>query len=840
LTDGIGDVTLSAGVSLFLDAGNVTGAVFLFQIDGSLIVETGADMVLVNSADTNSIFWQISGAVTFQSSSTSLGTFLVNGGISMSSAAWVKGRVFSLTAGISLTDSAISFVRSTAPPTSFPSSMPSVNYLDYESTGIYQEYIDVQSNSLAPTNYTFDYSVFSYKSQVVDSTCTSWSNFATDDITLPFDDLYYSRLVAYMQYDDFTSGNSVNVTANCSDAEKLSVFVGYLQLAMSGRRNGASEIIGETKCGGVDDNDRWKVFTCNGNVIMCVNCNFNANTMCSTGCPCKVAFVVSPCMDSNDATGLDCAYSNSATSAVLQLSYDEKILYPEYLYPVSVVVGNYDIAVTLTNVTLAGTIYCAALEENYDLTSSQTVKSRGYSTAVYTAGVESLVITISGLAPVTKYDVYCYSEDFSTHSMPIDVVLASKVTATTECCRSLLFDSSYTTILEYDESISSSESVFSFYLDSTPEISTTVSVAVVPITCTSGFLQTSVPAALPDSFVFTSTSSSLYASYIVRGSPGCYTVNLTSSDAAGSGSIVTGELYGHIEVPLLTIRSLTSPPDPPELTLAQFSNDGRYIYITMDSATDMGASAGIPNYSRTFDCSYLLQVNGNSITDGSVCQWPNSSMVQMSESTAEMYDSISLVLNTLEPACPSTTTDCSAYPLNANTSNPVTLAAPASPIKPTASVSTASSIGGCDDIVLDPTLSVGSGGRAWSSVVWTVAGGGLVDDIMTLLNGDGTTGSLQTIPRDMLDSGSVSFSLQLTNFLGGTSLTQATVTRTSNDATPTISIVGGSLVSIYRKDAIGIVASAVVPTCAGDVGKKLLYSWKVYSYSFINPCIYFP
>ena len=113
--------------------------------------------------------------------------------------------------------------------------------------------------------------------------------------------------------------------------------------------------------------------------------------------------------------------------------------------------------------------------------------------------------------------------------------------------------------------------------------------------------------------------------------------------------------------------------------------------------------------------------------------------------------------------------------------------------------------------------------------MWTVAGGGLVDDIMTLLNGDGTTGSLQTIPRDMLDSGSVSFSLQLTNFLGGTSLTQATVTRTSNDATPTISIVGGSLVSIYRKDAIGIVASAVVPTCAGDVGKKLLYSWKVYS-----------
>jgi hypothetical protein len=114
------------------------------------------------------------------------------------------------------------------------------------------------------------------------------------------------------------------------------------------------------------------------------------------------------------------------------------------------------------------------------------------------------------------------------------------------------------------------------------------------------------------------------------------------------------------------------------------------------------------------------------------CYWNNSIEVIINLTTIEasvlqqinIGDTITLLNNTIKANCKTTSTstsdDCVSYPYNTKTSSTIVLN-PKNPIKPIVEISTATTIGACDFIVLDPTASSGYAGRKWDKISWYVA-----------------------------------------------------------------------------------------------------------------------
>lgn len=78
--------------TLFLDAQGNANALFIFKIDGALSTSKFSNVILINSASFENVYWQINGAVEIGDSSVFRGTVLANGAINLLLNSSLEGR----------------------------------------------------------------------------------------------------------------------------------------------------------------------------------------------------------------------------------------------------------------------------------------------------------------------------------------------------------------------------------------------------------------------------------------------------------------------------------------------------------------------------------------------------------------------------------------------------------------------------------------------------------------------------------------------------------------------------------------------------------------------------
>ncbi|MDP1844084.1 MAG: ice-binding family protein, partial [Sediminibacterium sp.] len=104
-----GDITLNG-------QGN-PDALFIIQIDGALIVSGASNVILINSASPNNVFWQINGAISIGISSVFRGTIVSAGAISLLSNATLIGKGLSKAGAIALNTNIVITKLNPAAPT---------------------------------------------------------------------------------------------------------------------------------------------------------------------------------------------------------------------------------------------------------------------------------------------------------------------------------------------------------------------------------------------------------------------------------------------------------------------------------------------------------------------------------------------------------------------------------------------------------------------------------------------------------------------------------------------------------------------------------------------------
>jgi hypothetical protein len=675
--------------------------------------------------------------------------------------------------------------------------------MNYAADATYKKFVNSSTGYASATDaYTF--SNFYFKGKTISGECAAWNSFTSNQLLLPFTDLTFSQLTLEAAYYDFPSKTTASTTAVCAVKAQVSSIVSALQAkrAYSG------------SCNGVD----WRVKQCSGKNIVCVACSDSCDD--SAACSGK-AFALNSC---GSCTAHASAY------AVLQAKYSQKILYPEFAQSITVTPAKNSVAVRV-NVTTAGTVYCASLPTSPTISTVLSIKNAGSKVIASSKGVYTL--TLSSLSPSTHYNVTCYTEDFASHVMPLATALANQVVTQTDCCKSVQFTTKYSQIVQYVSTSSRAEQSFVFTLDSKPSASTTMHFTYAEVSCSDGTVTTASSTALstlPSQFTFTPDSASLSGTFRIRSSKtGCFTLAL---------SAVGTDTYDSATA-AFTVEAATAPPAVPVLSSVRMSDRGTSVYFTFDSATDRGATV-LTAYASTFNCSLVFRFPGS---NAATCKWLSTTRLDAILATSgatqtNIDDQATLRGSIIRAACVADTT-CSAYTYVSETSQAILT--PLSPLQPTVSLTSSAVISSCSDAVLDPTLSSGFGGRDWSGVLWSVTGTSSTQslaDISAYLNSECLDAFAKcTVPTALLtasvsgDELSYTFMLQLTNFLGQSSIASVAVSvdLLSTDILPSVTLSGTKDV-FYRWKPLSVFASISWPTCAPNTTTTLpvTYSWKLY------------
>lgn len=193
-------------------------------------------------------------------------------------------------------------------PSRYPTSRPSVD-LDYFDHSTYLTYLAGKAKYTALAD-SFTYSSFYYKGVVVGDKCGTWNSYKDNNLNLPFDDIRFTKVTLKVDYFQFDTNANRSVIATCTRLDSIQAMITSL-------RKGTTL---EVNC-----NDRtWRVFSCNGNVIFCVNCK--RVCVASETCPGR-AFAVNPCST--------CGYYTAA-STVVNFQFGLVKLYPQLRAPIKV------------------------------------------------------------------------------------------------------------------------------------------------------------------------------------------------------------------------------------------------------------------------------------------------------------------------------------------------------------------------------------------------------------------------------------------------------------------------------------------------------------------------
>ncbi|RYH18455.1 hypothetical protein EON65_27185, partial [archaeon] len=483
------------------------------------------------------------------------------------------------------------------------------------------------------------------------------------------------------------------------------------------------------------------------------------------------------------------------------------------------------------NAKYAGSVYCAPLLVNTQVTSVSQIVSAG--TAVdYPAYATRLRVFMLGLVPQTSYDVYCYVVTAQGDANSLPDVLSTKTSTVTTCCRQASFTNTpafiYADSSKYGVSTPLTEYTIIFTLSHLPSRNITFSPRI--LNATTGFsVSSAVIQASPGSFMLLSTSSpaTLTGSFV-----------LLVSNPALSATIrmylsLTGESqFDYIPPPMITINILSSSDAPPApiFRSASFSNKGNSMYLIFDSATNLGQKV----MGQSWTCADLFDFQGNVLTD---CVWINDTTIEgvfssVSEDLLPRIGSrVMLKANLIQAACPNDASEsnCEAF-TNAAAKN-VTLEPPRVPLVPSAILSVPSAIGSCDNLIVNAALSTGHAGRNWTQISWSISSLDTTVNTTVFANYlNAKTGSLLRsilVPRTLLASTLYSITVRLTNFLGAFNSATSTVQVTSDAFKPRLSILGSTSLFMTARLALTLPSRAQFSACTPTNITTLTYSWSV-------------
>ena len=435
-------------------------------------------------------------------------------------------------------------------------------------------------------------------------------------------------------------------------------------------------------------------------------------------------------------------------------------------------------------------------------------------------------MTISDLDALQKYAIYCYAETSSGSGNSLKAVIATKVSATTACCKSITFTNAppfvYSNVSRYRES---SRSLFVFtYILSAPPIGV---LQVTPLFYSDGQDRSIV--ATPASTLFSSKSPLIGRFYLS-----------TSRATAGIINIIlklngTNPLHYIASSTTVQLLSESSSLLAPNMVSSRFSNGGEYFLITFDSLTD---KAGFINTS--WSCGTLFTFSS---ADKSTCTWLNAAVVKatfpaMNETTsslnfAKVGDVVTVKNTKVRAFCTDTALLCTQNP---SASNSVVMQAPLSPVAPKVIITAPQKIGLCSDLVLDATGSYGHGARMYTSAVWTVSAVAAdpqdetfsTTDLGTYLNSLSSSSQVQQpfiIPRNQLAAATYSFTLRLKNFLDISSASTIDVVVTANSTVPLLTIIGPKYRTIFASSPLSILCTGSSSPC--DSAALVSYKWNV-------------
>ena len=446
---------------------------------------------------------------------------------------------------------------STTIPYSIPTVLPSIDYSSYEVSNLFAAYVAATEIETSAPN-AISFGSYTYKGKVVLGGCSSWQSFVSNYLAFSTKDFLLSSLSI-----SFATDGS-NFTASCGNRSVVNALI--LSLRDVPNYSGAVAL----QCGEY----LWKVFFCNvgGTAvpILCVNCEKTlAANPCYSSCSRRLLLASTYSERNSASAGGAFVVTSVGTAATIKYPILSYISFNSSLSSVTI----------LVNLSAPGTVRCGAVFSGQHLIDVFTIRQSPYYGISWKGDTRK--VGIANLSPDTRYDVYCYSEDFEGHYMDLSAVRATLLNIKTLCCRTVYFSTTVFNIVAYASlSTSSSESVCQFNIGSNPTTSAIVSLFIRPDSrcgnvSSSG---TSTAIILPSTpFKFTYSSSVLTGTFVIRGTVGCFV--LTASVKSTDNYINASSFVQILPVPAV-----------PNMASAVFTRDGSRIIVSFSSPTDYGVT----------------------------------------------------------------------------------------------------------------------------------------------------------------------------------------------------------------------------------------------------------
>ena len=446
-------------------------------------------------------------------------------------------------------------------------------------------------------------------------------------------------------------------------------------------------------------------------------------------------------------------------------------------------------------------VYCAASKS---VLTAADITGKG---VFVRANGNTVLVTVSGLIPLTNYNVYCTTTS-------IDHVSYGRVLyipARTICCKLI----QVSLIINSIRAGTYQKGFLSVTLSHPPSDYIAVSITT---NCT-------VLSILPNNTYWANNTINLKSYFDIQSN----TAKTCVINTVFSGNSVDEYVVEYTLAPMIvSVYPAAAPPPVPKISSAKFNSDGSQVVLYFDSSTDQG------QFVNSFTCSALVSFVGVS---NSRCSWGD-------DKTMIIYPSIDVVIGTkvtfknnqIRAKCVSgVALPCQAW---VAVNGSVLVAVPDVISKPTVSILAPSAVSSCVDITLDLTSSFGNGGRVWASlnfdvvVTSSITSQVVVDNstiaLLNYLNNSYIFSPPSVIPYTYFTSGyQYTITATLCNFLEGCGTGSAYISIISNPV-PVVTIAGTNPHLIYVKDELVLSASAYLKTCSGfSASSNLIYKWNV-------------
>jgi hypothetical protein len=282
-------------------------------------------------------------------------------------------------------------------------------------------------------NESRSYTFASYETTgqvLMEGECSDWRQFLSTELYLPTLDFFYSSLYADFTFiDDADVNRTKQFNATCNNVDSIATLLKGLQKK--------STSIVEVDCGAVI----WKVFWCDSQPVMCVNCVANCER--SDLCP-GYSYAVNPCPKESCSSAGDRIIQN-----IVQLQYSLPQSYPAFIgvTPIEVFSNSESDTHVVVNMSAAGNVYCVVFPTDTFISSTLAIKQFGTMKIVPVGGVTTLYF--GTLSPASAYTVYCSTEDYFFNTMPFDESVATATSFISGGQRKLMFTTSVPSLVQY-------------------------------------------------------------------------------------------------------------------------------------------------------------------------------------------------------------------------------------------------------------------------------------------------------------------------------------------------------------------------------------------------------